>query len=187
MPKLKQIFNENQLIEKACNNDDYAMTQLLVKYQSKTLKIVNNYVHIYADAQDITQEVLIKLYQSLSSFKFDANFATWHYRVVINTINNHFRENSQRIFTYAVNVNDFYKTNQVPQCFDTPELLLQAEQTVRQKQDSYHSLSQDMRDIVTYRELHGGSYEEIAAKFNCPIGTVRSTLHRARALLKKKC
>lgn len=179
-------MDDNQLIQKACNNDDFAMTQLLMKYQSKTLKIVNNYVNTYADAQDITQEALIKLYQSIGSFNFDANFATWHYRIVINTINNHFRQSSQRIFTHAVNVDDFYQANQVPQSFDSPELLLQAEQSIKLRQDQYQNLSQDMRDIVTYRELHGGSYEEIAAKFNCPVGTVRSTLHRARALLKKK-
>lgn len=186
MPKIKQVFKDNELIEKACNHDDYAMEQLLIRYQEKTFNMVNHYVNTYADAQDITQEVLLKLYRSLANFKFGSSFSTWHHRIVINAINSHFRHKSQRIFSNAVNLDDFYHANQTPKSFDNPELQLQAEQTLQARQKHYENLPTDMRDILSYRDFHGDSYEEIAKRFNCPIGTVRSKIHRARTIINKK-
>ncbi len=185
MSKIKQVIKDKELVKQACNHDSYAMEQLLIRYQEKTLNLVHHYVNSHADVEDITQEVLFKLYRSLETFQFSSSFNTWHYRIVMNTINSHFRHNSQRIFSNAVNLDDFYNANQVPHSLDNPELQLQAEQTLRACQTRYATLSPELCEIMSYRDFHGGSYEEIAQKFNYPIGTIRSKIHRARNFLNK--
>ncbi len=183
MSQTMPSLDDQQLIALACNNDPHAIEQLLHRYQKKTLSLVRHYVNTQADAQDITQEVLLKLYRSLASFQFDANFTTWHYRIVMNTISSYFRQSNQRLFSHAMNYDDFNEsTLNIPKV-SSPQQLLINEQTLQSRLKRFSKLPSKVRDMLLQIAINGDSYEYVAQQLNCPIGTIRSRIHRARLFL----
>lgn len=179
-------YTDNELINRVCHKDQQALELLLERYQKKTLFLVHRYVNSAADVQDISQEVLIRLFQSIQSFKHGSSFNTWHYRIVMNTINSYFRSPHQRFAAMAVNCEDFDDLSSNLLSDNDPQQLLIAEEMVHSLLNAFEQMPQHLNEAIILFEIEGLSYEQISAKLNCPIGTVRSRIHRARSLIEKK-
>lgn len=173
-----------ELVRLACQDNKAALELLLVRYNSITLLIVQRYVDIVADVQDISQEVLIKLYQSLNTFAHGSSFKTWHFRIVMNTISSYFRKPSYRYLASAVNYEDFENVSPKLLSEDNPHELLIARETMITLKFIFNKMPPELVDVVQFFEIEGISYQEIAEKLKCPIGTVRSRIFRARELIE---
>lgn len=183
--KIKDTANDNELVSLACNNDEQALEQLLTRYHGKTLAMVRRYVDQTDDVQDISQEVLTKIYQSINSFRQGASFNTWHYRIVLNTISSHFRTAEKRFGPMAVNYEDFEGV--APQLLnhDSPQALAIAEELLTLLLSIIDDIPAQLREAMILYEFEGKDYEEISRLMDCPIGTVRSRIHRARKIIEQ--
>lgn len=168
--------------------DKSAFDLLVIKYQHKIVHLVNRYVKDPSEAQDVAQDSFIKAYRALGDFRGDSAFYTWLYRIAINTAKNYLLSRSRRHFDYEIDVQDAEQVENAPQLKDieTPENLLMNEQIVAVIKSAIERLPEEMRIAITLREFEGMSYEEIAEAMDCPIGTVRSRIFRAREAIDQK-
>jgi len=168
--------------------DKSAFDLLVIKYQHKIVHLVNRYVKDPSEAQDVAQDTFIKAYRALGDFRGDSAFYTWLYRIAINTAKNYLLSRSRRHFDYEIDVQDAEQVENAPQLKDieTPENLLMNEQIVAVIKSAIERLPEEMRIAITLREFEGMSYEEIAEAMDCPIGTVRSRIFRAREAIDQK-
>lgn len=175
------------LIEKAQQGDKEAFGQLVLRYQHKVGRLVRYYVPDQAQSLDLTQDVFIKVYAALAKFRGDSAFYTWLYRVAVNTVKNHLILN-QHHFTASdleAEPQDSASNQSLPIREDeTPEHCLLRDEIEKTIFDTIDKLPEDARLAFTLREIEGLSYEEIADVLNCPIGTVRSRIFRARELIE---
>ena len=179
---------DQALVERVQRGDKKAFDVLVLKYQHKVANLVSRYIRDQAEVLDVTQEAFIKAYRALPKFRGDSAFYTWLYRVAINTAKNHLAAQSRRppgddIEAETAEQMDFGTKLKEG---DTPErMALQGEiaETVQQALDE---LPDDLRTAITLRELEGLSYDEIAQAMECPIGTVRSRIFRAREAIDTK-
>jgi len=177
---------DQQLVERAQRGDKHAFELLVGKYQRRLGRLISRFVRNAAEAEDLTQEAFIKAYRALPAFRGDSAFYTWLYRIGINTAKNHLLAQGRRAPTStsfdAEEAEEFEDASLLHEVA-TPENELMSKQVVAVVNDSLQQLPEDLRMALTLREIEGLSYEEIAAVMNCPIGTVRSRIFRAREVV----
>lgn len=184
---MNEDATDEQLVARAQSGDQRAFDLLVRKYQHKIVKLAARYVSP-ADAPDVAQEAFIKAYRALGGFKGNSAFYTWLYRISINTAKNYLVARSRRPASQDVDVADaeaFGFTEQFSEQ-DTPEALLESEEIRNTVIGTIQELPEDLRTAIMLRELDGMSYEEIAQSMDCPVGTVRSRIFRARAAIEQK-
>lgn len=170
------------LVKRVQRGDKSAYDLLVLKYQHKIGHLVSRYVHDIHESQDVTQEAFIKAYRGLKNFRGDSAFYTWLYRIAINTAKNHLVTMSRKISDTGIDVVDaeHYDSGSALREIATPERVMVTEEIARVVKSSIDALPEDLRTAITLREFEGMSYEEIALAMDCPIGTVRSRIFRAR-------
>ena len=177
------------LVRRVQRGDKGAFDALVLKYQHKLVKLVMRYVRNPAEAEDIAQEAFIKAYRALPQFRGDSAFYTWLYRIAINTAKNALAARDRNPVTYDLDMqgND-ESTDMVGRLKDpeTPEGLALTEEIRSTVNAAISQLPQDLRTAIVLRELEGMSYEEIAAAMDCPVGTVRSRIFRAREAIDRQ-
>ncbi len=174
---------DQQLVERAQRGDKYAFELLVVKYQRRLARLISRFVRDAAEVEDVTQEAFIKAYRALPAFRGESAFYTWLYRIGINTAKNYLLALKRRAPTStSSNTEDAegFEDAGLLQEVSTPENELMSKQVVEVVNSSLQELPDDLRTALTLREIEGLSYEEIASVMNCPIGTVRSRIFRAR-------
>lgn len=180
---------DQQLVERVQRGDKHAFDLLVTKYQRKLGRLISRFVRDPAEAEDVTQEAFIKAYRALPGFRGDSAFYTWLYRIGINTAKNHLLATKRRAPTStpfdAEEAESFDEAGLLREV-STPENELMSKQVVSVVQATLHELPEDLRSALTLREIEGLSYEEIASVMNCPIGTVRSRIFRAREAVAEK-
>ncbi len=172
---------DTELVARAQKGDARAFELLVRKYQSRIVSLAERLVGD-ADAQDVAQESFLKAHRALKGFKGDAQFFTWLYRITVNTAKNYLVARRRRPATQdvdAVDAEQFGHTEQMSDN-DTPERLLLSAEIQTKVTQAIAKLPDDLRQAISLRELDGLSYEEIADIMECPIGTVRSRIFRAR-------
>lgn len=179
---------DQELVERVQQGDKAAYNLLVLKYQHKIIQLVNRYIKDSSEAQDVAQEAFIKAYRAMSSFRGDATFYTWLYRIAINTAKNYLVSRSRRGFDYQIDVEDaeYFENAAQLHCLDTPEQLLVNQEIIDTIKAAIDALPEEMRLAIMLREFEGMSYEEIAHAMNCPVGTVRSRIFRAREAINSK-
>lgn len=176
------------LVERVQRGDKTAFDALVLKYQHKIVKLVSRYVYEPAEAQDIAQETFIKAYRALPRFRGDSAFYTWIYRIAINTAKNYLVANSRRPVDQQLDLQDpeQYEMNARLKNVDTPESMLLTDEIQATVEGAIQELPEELRTAIVLRELEGMSYEEIAAAMDCPVGTVRSRIFRAREAISER-
>lgn len=176
-----------QLVEKAKQGDSRAFDLLVLKYQHRIMALVSRFVSDSHEIQDVTQEAFIKAYRALPNFRGDSAFYTWVYRIAINTAKNYLVSRNRKPSSGGVDVDDATYLDGGEQLRDiqTPENSLASEQLQAVINEAIQSLPEDLRVALTLREYDGLSYEEIAQVMDCPVGTVRSRIFRAREVVEK--
>lgn len=173
---------DQQLVVRVQAGDKRAFDLLVLKYQSRILALVSRYVKDSSEVQDVTQEAFIKAYRALPRFRGDSAFYTWLYRIATNTAKNYLVSRSRRPPGSGVEIEDaeYYETGSALRDEDTPENQLFCAELAAVVNAAISELPADLRSAVTLREFDGLSYEDIAEIMDCPVGTVRSRIFRAR-------
>jgi RNA polymerase sigma-70 factor (ECF subfamily) len=171
-----------ELVKQAQKGDIKAFELLVQRYQQKVGGVVSKLIKDYHEIQDITQDVFVKVYKALPKFRGDSAFYTWIYRIAINTAKNHLVARGRRIQNSDIEPIEAenYSSAFENQNFDTPDAEYERQEIEKVVHDSIEDLPDDLKKAIVLREVEGLSYEEIAEKMNCPIGTVRSRIFRAR-------
>jgi len=176
------------LIKRVQQGDRSAFDLLVVKYQHKILKLIMRYVRDPSEALDVAQEAFLKAYRAAPSFRGDSAFYTWLYRISINTAKNHLVAARRRPINFNLDLQEseqheaFSKLREL----DTPEGLALTDEIRETVNNAIGSLPDELRTAILFREIEGMSYEEIAQTMECPVGTVRSRIFRAREAIDKQ-
>jgi RNA polymerase sigma-70 factor, ECF subfamily len=179
---------DDELVQRARQGDRRAFDLLVLRYQQKVANLVCRYIHDRSESLDVTQEVFIKAYRALKSFRGDSAFYTWLYRIAINTAKNFLVAQGRRPPGDDLDAEIAEQLDmgaRLRECA-TPEHELLSEEIAHAVRMALEELSEDLRTAITLRELEGMSYEEIAVAMSCPIGTVRSRIFRAREAIDKR-
>ncbi|MBY8966894.1 RNA polymerase sigma factor RpoE [Algiphilus sp.] len=181
---MKEELLDEELVRRAQEGEQRAFDLLVLRHQSKVLQLVSRFVGD-ADAPDVAQDAFIKAYRALPNFKGQSAFYTWLYRIAINTAKNQLVSRKRRPQAQDIDVQDaeLYGHTEQMSDIDTPESHLLTSEIQQAVADAIAQLPDDLRQAITLRELEGLSYEEIAEAMDCPIGTVRSRIFRARAVV----
>jgi len=175
--------SDQQLVERAQRGDKHAFELLVSKYQRKLARLLSRFIRDSAEVEDVTQEAFIKAYRALPTFRGDSAFYTWLYRIGINTAKNYLVAMGRRAPTTteidSEEAEDYEGGDQLRD-LNTPESELMSRQVGEAVNQSLAELPDELRTAITLREIEGLSYEDIANIMNCPIGTVRSRIFRAR-------
>lgn len=176
------------LVERVQRGEKEAFDLLVLKYQHKLIKLISRYIRDSAEVYDVAQESFIKAYRALPKFRGDSAFYTWLYRIAINTAKNHLVSQSRRPPDSDVDSAEAeqYDGQSDLKEYATPERMLLKEEIERTVIEAIDQLPADLKTAITLRELEGMSYEEIALTMDCPIGTVRSRIFRAREAINKR-
>ena len=150
--------------------------------------LIGRYIHDWSECQDVAQETFLRAYRALGNFRGDAQFYTWLHRIAVNTAKNHLVANNRRPPTDDVDASDAeqYDSGSRLRDTDTPERELMRQELERTVMKAVEALPEELRTAITLREVDGMSYEEIAQKMDCPIGTVRSRIFRAREAIDEE-
>ena len=185
---MTQDDNDQQLVQRVQKGDKSAFDLLVLKYQHRVLKLVSRFVSDAAEAQDVAQEAFLKAYRALPSFRGDSAFYTWLYRIAINTAKNALVSNRRRPVDFDLDLQDpeQYDRQAKLKEVDTPEGVLLTEEIRAVVEKALEQLPEDLRTAIVLREIEGLSYEEIAEAMDCPVGTVRSRIFRAREAIDKR-
>ncbi|PID46904.1 MAG: RNA polymerase sigma factor RpoE [Proteobacteria bacterium] len=177
-----------ELVKRVQSGDKSAFDVLVLKYQQKVINLVNRYLHDPHIAMDVAQEAFIKAYRGLGNFRGDSAFYTWLYRISINTAKNHLVSKSRRMPDSDIDAQDAeqYGSADALREFATPEREVLKDEIHATVMNAISALPDDLRTAITLRELEAMSYEEIAEAMECPIGTVRSRIFRAREAIEKE-
>ncbi len=181
---------DQQLVERVQRGDKQAFNLLVIKYQRKLSRLISQFIRDSAAVEDVTQEAFIKAYKALSTFRGESAFYTWLYRIGINTAKNFLVSQGRRAPTTvsgfdnedAENFEDGGKLREI----NTPESELMSKQIAQTVNHTLSALPEELRTAIVLREIDGLSYEEIANVMNCPIGTVRSRIFRAREAISEE-
>ena len=179
---------DQQLVARVKKGDSRAFDLLVLKYQHKILGLVSRYIHDSHEVQDVAQEAFIKAYRALPKFRGDSQFYTWLYRIAVNTAKNHLVSRSRRPPGSDVDVEDaeYYEAGTALRDIETPENALFGAELKQVVEQAIADLPDDLKTAVTLREFDGLSYEDIAEVMECPVGTVRSRIFRAREAIDNK-
>jgi RNA polymerase sigma-70 factor (ECF subfamily) len=174
---------DQQLVERAQKGDKRAFDMLVTKYQRKLARLLSRFIRDATEVEDVAQEAFIKAYRALPSFRGDSAFYTWLYRIGINTAKNYLVAMGRRAPTTteidAEEAEGFQDAEQLHD-LNTPENQMMSRQVAETVNQTLGKLPEELRTAITLREIEGLSYEDIASIMNCPIGTVRSRIFRAR-------
>jgi RNA polymerase sigma-70 factor (ECF subfamily) len=183
-----QEVADKQLVERVQRGDKHAFDLLVLKYQHKIVGLVSRYLWDQDEVLDVTQEAFIKAYRALPRFRGDSQFYTWLYRIAINTAKNYLVSRSRRPPDTDIDVaeGEFHDNSAVLKDIENPENLLATDQLEKVIYQAIDDLPDELKIAVTLREFEGLSYEEIAEVMECPVGTVRSRIFRARESIEKK-
>jgi RNA polymerase sigma-70 factor, ECF subfamily len=171
------------LVQRVQHGDRGAFDVLVLKYQHKVVKLVMRYVRNPAEAEDIAQDAFIKAYRALPQFRGDSAFYTWLYRIAINTAKNAVVARDRNPVNFDLDLSDNEESYEMQgrlKDSETPEALVLTDEIRTTVNAAIANLPDDLRTAIVLRELEGLSYEEIAATMDCPVGTVRSRIFRAR-------
>ena len=179
---------DKELVLRVQHGDRKAFDSLVQKYQHKIIMLVNGYVKDPYEAPDIAQEAFIKAYRALGNVRGDSAFYTWLYRIAINTAKNYLVSRARRSAEYTVDVLEAEQVMNAQQLqgMDTPEQELFNEEIIVVIKSAIDGLPEEMRTAIMLREFEGLSYEEISQAMDCPVGTVRSRIFRAREAIDVK-
>jgi len=180
--------SDKKLVKRVQKGDKGAFDLLVLKYQHKIVNLVMRYVRDPELALDITQEAFIKAYRALPRFRGDSAFYTWMYRIAVNTAKNHLAAQRRRPMDVELDLQDpeQYDLHAKLKETDTPEGVSLSNELKETVERAIAALPEDLRTAIILRELEGMSYEEIAQTMECPVGTVRSRIFRARDAISKK-
>jgi len=180
--------SDKKLVKRVQKGDKGAFDLLVLKYQHKIVNLVMRYVRDPELALDITQEAFIKAYRALPRFRGDSAFYTWMYRIAVNTAKNHLAAQRRRPMDVELDLQDpeQYDLHAKLKETDTPEGVTLRNELMETVERAIAALPEDLRTAIILRELEGMSYEEIAQTMECPVGTVRSRIFRARDAIGKK-
>ena len=178
---------DQQLVERVQAGDKRAFDLLVLKYQHKIISLVGRYVRDQHEAMDVSQEAFIKAYRALKNFRGDSQFYTWLYRIAINTAKNYLVAKGRRPFDQDVDVDEQADYGFAEAMTDaaTPENLLARDELQEKIFATLENLPDDLKTALSLREFEGLSYEQIAEIMDCPVGTVRSRIFRAREAIDK--
>jgi RNA polymerase sigma-70 factor (ECF subfamily) len=181
---------DQQLVVRVQKGDKSAFDLLVRKYQHRIAKLVSRYVYDRSEVEDVTQEAFIKAYRAIKGFRGESAFYTWLYRIAINTAKNYLVAQGRRPSIADVETEDAEASDMGASInlrdATTPERQMLADEIGRTVERVLAQLPEDLRTAVTLREIDGLSYEEIAEVMDCPIGTVRSRIFRAREAIDKE-
>lgn len=179
---------DQQLVLRVQKGDKRAFDLLVLKYQYKLQAIVGRFIRDTDEVADVTQEAFIKAYKALPRFRGDSQFYTWLYRIAINTAKNYLVSKSRRPANTDIDVEDAEQFSNNEKLIDdaSPESSMMTDELAAIIKSALSSLPEDLRTALTLREFEGMSYEDIAAVMNCPVGTVRSRIFRAREFLDER-
>jgi RNA polymerase sigma-70 factor (ECF subfamily) len=190
MGAMSADVSDLSLVRRVQRGDKGAFDVLVLKYQHKLVKLVMRYVRNPAEAEDIAQEAFIKAYRALPQFRGDSAFYTWLYRIAINTAKNAVVSRDRSPIEYNIDRNDAteesYDMQGRMKDSETPEGLVLTDEIRTTVNAAIDALPEDLRMAIVLRELEGLSYEEIAAAMDCPVGTVRSRIFRAREAIDRR-
>lgn len=186
--RMSEAQVDQLLVERVQKGEKHAFDLLISKYQHRIISLVGRYVHDHAEAQDVAQEAFIKAYRALRNFRGDSAFYTWLYRIAINTAKNWLVAQKRRPPSSDIDAVDAEHYDMDSRLKDkaTPENELLREEIKQTVYDTIALLPEDLRTAIVLREMEGMSYEEIAVTMECPIGTVRSRIFRAREAIDDK-
>ncbi len=185
---MTQDDNDQEIVRRVQAGDQSAFNALVLKYQHRVLKLVSRFVNDATEAEDVAQEAFLKAYRALPSFRGDSAFYTWLYRIAINTAKNALVAHKRRPVDFDLDLQDpeqFERQARLKEA-DTPEGVLLTDEIRNVVEKAMEQLPDDLRTAIVLRELEGLSYEEIAEAMDCPVGTVRSRIFRAREAIDKK-
>jgi RNA polymerase sigma-70 factor (ECF subfamily) len=180
---------DRQLVERAQQGDKHAFELLVSKYQRKLSRLLSRFIRDAGEVEDVAQEAFIKAYRALPSFRGDSAFYTWLYRIGINTAKNYLVAMGRRAPTateYDSEEAEGFDDGEQLRDINTPENVMMSKQIATTVNETMERLPEELRTAITLREIEGLSYEEIATIMNCPIGTVRSRIFRAREAIAER-
>jgi RNA polymerase sigma-70 factor (ECF subfamily) len=179
---------DQELVERVQRGDKKAFDLLVLKYQQKVANLVSRYVRDPSETLDVTQEAFIKAYKALPNFRRESAFYTWLYRIAINTAKNYLVAQKRRPPNSDIDAETAEQLDAGARLQEhaTPENHLLEKEIAETVNQAIDELPEDLRTAITLRELEGLSYEEIARAMECPVGTVRSRIFRARAAIDAK-
>jgi RNA polymerase sigma-70 factor (ECF subfamily) len=170
------------LVRRVQRGDSAAFDLLVRKYQHRIVALIGRYISDWSECQDVAQDTFLRAYRALGNFRGDAQFYTWLHRIAVNTAKNHLVAHNRRPPTDDIDVDDAtqFESGMRLRDNDTPERELMRQQLEQTVMRAVEGLPEELRQAITLREVDGLSYEEIAKRMDCPIGTVRSRIFRAR-------
>ena len=180
---------DQQLVERAQRGDKHAFELLVSKYQRKLARLLSRFIRDPTEVEDVAQETFIKAYRALPAFRGDSAFYTWLYRIGINTAKNYLVALGRRVPTtteFDSEDAEGFEGGEQLRDINTPESMLMSREIANTVNDTLMQLPEELRNAITLREIEGLSYEDIATIMNCPIGTVRSRIFRAREAIAEK-
>ena len=179
---------DKEIIERVKGGEKEAYDLLVLKYQQRVINLISRFVKNHSDALDVSQETFIKAYRALPNFRGDSAFYTWLYRIAVNTAKNHLTVQSRKITKSDYDVADIEQIEGNMSLTEqtTPESLLVKDELQETILKTIENLPEDLKSAIMLREIEGLSYEEIAEVMECPVGTVRSRIFRAREMIDSK-
>ena len=179
---------DKEIIERVKSGEKEAYDLLVLKYQQRVINLISRFVKNHSDALDVSQETFIKAYRALPNFRGDSAFYTWLYRIAVNTAKNHLTVQSRKITKSDYDVADIEQIEGNMSLTEqtTPESLIVKDELQETILKTIENLPEDLKSAIMLREIEGLSYEEIAEVMECPVGTVRSRIFRAREMIDSK-
>ena len=179
---------DKEIIERVKGGDKKAYDLLVLKYQQRVINLISRFVKNHSDALDVSQETFIKAYRALPNFRGESAFYTWLYRIAVNTAKNHLTVQSRKITKSDYDVTDIEQIEGNMSLTEqtTPENLLHKDELQETVLKTIENLPEDLKSAIMLREIDGLSYEDIANVMDCPVGTVRSRIFRARETIDNK-
>ena len=173
---------DQELVQRVQRGDMAAFDLLVRKYQHRIAALIGRYIRDWSECQDVAQDTFIRVYRAIGNFRGDAQFYTWLHRIAVNTAKNHLAAHNRRPPTEDIEIGDaeLYDGGARLRDTDTPERELMRQEMELTVMRAVDALPEELRMAITLREVDGLSYEEIAKRMDCPIGTVRSRIFRAR-------